>query len=129
MAFHDRMRAMVIRNLAPQPKGKGVPITLTRKAGGGYNPKTGKTEPIVTETIVSSGLRVNYKDSNYNRTTIQYGDFQIYLSPVQEDGSETPKPVVGDAITFLDDPVKVVSIEPFNDNSVGCGWKLQVRRG
>lgn len=129
MGFHERMRAMVIRQLAPQPKGKGVPITFTKKTGGGYNPKTGKTEPIVTTTYVSSGVRVNYKDSNYANTTIQYGDFQIYLSPVLDTGEDTPKPVVGDAFTFLDELVKVVSIEPFNDNGVGCGWKLQVRHG
>lgn len=129
MGMHERLRAMTIRQLALQPKGKGVPVTFTKKTGGGYNPKNGKNEPIVTTTYVSSGVRVNYKDSNYSNTTIQYGDFQIYLSPVLDDGSETPKPLVGDAITFLDDLVKVVSIQPFNDNGVGCGWKLQVRHG
>jgi hypothetical protein len=129
MGFHDRMRNMVIRQLALQPKGKGVPITFTRKSGGGYDPMTGEVSPIVTETLVGSGIRVNYKDINYANTTIQHGDFQIYLSPVQDTGDEMPKPAVGDVFTFLEDTARVVSIEPFNDNSVGCGWKLQVRRG
>lgn len=128
MGFHDRMRGMVIRQLALQPKGKGVPITLTKKTGG-YNPKTGKTEPIVVTEFVSSGIRVNYKESNYNNSTIQYGDFQVYLSPVLSDGGETPRPNIGDAIKFLDTLVKVINISPFNDNGVGCGWKLQVRNG
>jgi len=129
MGMHDRMRAMVIRQLAPQPKGKGVPITFKRKSAGGYNPSTGVTTPVVTTTYTTSGLRVNYSEYAYRNTTIEYGDFQLYVSPVLEDGTDTPKPVVGDEFTFLGTVVKVINVAPFNDNSIGCGWKLQVRNG
>lgn len=129
MGMHDRMRAMVIRQLAPQPKGKGVPTTFTRKAGGGYDPSTGQGTPIVTKTYKTSALRVNYSTYAYKDTTILHGDFQLYVSPVLEDGTDTPTPVSGDMFTFLGAKVKVVKVEPFNDNGVGCGWKMQVRNG
>lgn len=128
MAFHDRMRAMVIRQLAPQPKGKGVSLTLTTRRGG-YNPETGDTDPITVESFHGSGLRVNYSDYAYRNDTIVYGDFQIYLSPVQEDGTDMPKPSIADTIHFLDENITVIKVSPFNENSVSCGWKLQVRYG
>lgn len=129
MGMHNRMRNMVIRQLAPQPKGKGVAVTFKRRSGGGYDPSTGETTPIVTSTYTTSAVRVNYSDYAYKNTTIQYGDFQLYVSPVLEDGTDTPKPVIGDEFTFLSEIVKVVNVAPFNDNGIGCGWNLQVRHG
>lgn len=129
MAFHDRMRAMVIRQLAPQPKGKGVPITWTKRVSGGFNPKTGKTDPVVNQDFTGSGLRVNYSDYAYRDTNIMQGDFQVYLSPVLSDGTDTPEPSKGDHFTFLGRNVVVVSYSHFNENGVGCGWKMQVRYG
>lgn len=129
MAFHDRMRAMVIRQLAPQPKGKGVPITFTKRTSGGYNPKTGETTPIVIKTFTGSGLRVNYSQYAYTNSTITYGDFQIYMSPVLDDGTDAPQPAIQDQLEFLGRKVTVVNVQPFNENSLSCGWKLQVRYG
>lgn len=130
MAFHDRMRAMVIRQLAPQPKGKGVPVTATKRVGGGYDPRTGETTPVVIETLVGSGLRVNYSEYSYTNSTITYGDFQLYLSPVLADGSgDMPEPAINDSLEFLGKDVTVINVSPFNENSIGCGWKLQVRYG
>lgn len=129
MAFHDRMRAMVIRQLAAQPKGKGVPITFVKRISGGFDPSTGKTTPIVNKEFTSSGVRVNYSDYAFTNTQITYGDFQIYLSPVLDDGTDTPEPSIGDHYTFLNRKVVVVNYSHFNENSVGCGWKLQVRYG
>lgn len=130
MGFHDRMRAMVIRQLSLQPKGKGVPVTLYERSGGGeYDSATGGVTP---ETIVEhtgSGVRVNYSEYAYRNTTIVYGDFQIYLCPILENGDDTPEPKIGDEIIFIDKIVRVINISPFNDNGVGCGWKLQVRYG
>lgn len=129
MGMHDRMRAMVIRQLAPQPKGKGVPVTFKRRSAGGYDPSTGETTPVTTTIYTTSALRVNYTTFAYKDTTILHGDFQLYVSPVLEDGSDTPTPVMGDEFVFLGAKVKVVQVTPFNENSVGCGWKLQVRNG
>lgn len=129
MGFHNRMRAMVIRQLAPQPKGKGVSVTFTKRTSGGYNPKTGETTPIVTTKFVGSGLRVNYSQYSYTNSTITYGDFQIYLSPVLQDGTEMPTPSANDKLQFLGRDVTVIAVHPFNENSEGCGWKLQVRYG
>lgn len=129
MGMHDRMRAMVIRQLAPQPKGKGVPVTFKRKSAGGYDPSTGITTPITTTVYTTSAVRVNYSDYAYKNTTIQYGDYQLYVSPVCSDSTETPTPVIGDEFTFLTKKVKVISVAPFNENGIGCGWKLQVRNG
>jgi hypothetical protein len=127
--MHDRMRAMVIRQLAPQPKGKGVPLTLHQRQGGIYNPATGGVTPEVVNDYLGSGLRVNYSEYAYKAATIEYGDFQLYLSPVEITGGNMPTPAIGDQLTFLDKTVRVVNLEAFNDNSVGCGWKLQVRYG
>lgn len=129
--FHNRMRAMVIRQLGPQPKGKGVPVTLFQRTGGFYNPVTGGVTPEVVNEFNGSGVRVNYSEfAVKNANTIEYGDFQIYLSPVQIDSSlEMPAPAIADEMTFLDKKVRVVNIEPFNDNGYGCGWKVQVRYG
>ncbi len=120
---------MVIRQLAPQPKGKGCPTTFERNVAGGYNPMTGKTTPQSRKEFTTSALRVNYKDSAYRNQTIIYGDFQLYVSPVLEDGTDTPTPLVGDIFVFLGQKCKVINVAPFNENSIGCGWKLQVRYG
>jgi hypothetical protein len=127
--FHNRMRAMVIRQLAPQPKGKGVPVTFKKKSGGGYDKVTGGIHPIIETEYIGSGVRVNYTEFNYNNEAINYGDFQIYLSPVQTDGTDIPRPSIGDEFTFLDKTVRVINLSPFNDNGLDCGWKLQVRYG
>lgn len=129
--FHQRMRAMVIRQLGPQPRGKGVPVSLFRRTGGEYNPSTGGVDPEVVTEYKGSGVRVNYSEfAVKNAETIQYGDFQIYLSPVQLDGlGEMPTPEVADQMTFLEKKVRVINIEPFNENGFGCGWKVQVRYG
>lgn len=129
MGFHDRMRAMAIRQLGPAPKGKGSPVTFTKRISGGYNPKTGKTTPVVTQDFTGSAVRVNYSNYAYTNTTIVYGDFQLYLSPVLIDGTDTPTPTIGDEYTFLGKKVTVINYSAFNDNGIGCGWKLQVRYG
>lgn len=129
MAFHDRMRAMVIRQLAAQPKGKGVPLTFHKSTGGEYDRVTGGVTPIVITDYEGSGIRVNYSEYALKNTTIENGDFQIYLSPVMINGDEMPKPSEGDEFTFLDSKTRVIKVMPFNDNSVNCGWKLQVRYG
>ncbi|MNC05505.1 hypothetical protein D3C75_529810 [compost metagenome] len=127
--MHNRLRAMVIRQLALQPKGKGVAVTFHQQSGGGYNPATGGTYPIVVNDFVGSGIRVNYSEFAYKNNAVEYGDFQIYLSPVQADGTEMPTPNIGDEFTFIDKKARVVNFSPFNENSIGCGWKLQVRYG
>lgn len=128
MGMHERMRAMVIRQLAPQPKGKGVPTTLYKITEGEYDPVT-QESPQTTAEYIGSGVRVNYSDFAYRNTDIVYGDFQVYLSPVLADGTESPRPEIDDTILFQGEEVKVINLSPFNDNGVNCGWKLQVRKG
>jgi hypothetical protein len=123
------MRAMVIRQLGLQPKGKGCPVVFSKRTGGGYDPVTGGVKPEVVTEYNGSGVRINYSEYAHKNVSIEYGDFQIYLSPVQTNGNEMPQPSIGDVITFLDKTVRVINLSPFNDNSVGCGWKLQVRYG
>lgn len=127
--FHDRMRAMVVRQLALQPSGKGATITFYQRTGGGYDPTTGGVFPEVVSEFNGSGVRVNYSEYAYKNVAIEYGDFQIYLSPVQTNGSDFPRPSLGDELTFIDKTVRVINISPLNDNGVDCGWKLQVRYG
>jgi len=129
MGFHDRMRNMVIRQLGVGGRGKGVDVLLDKTTPGVYNPKAGKVEGATTVTLVGSGVRVNYKDTAYKSEVIVYGDFQLYLSPVLQDGTECPKPRPGDTIIIQSEIVKVIAVSPFNDNSANCGWKLQVRNG
>lgn len=129
MGFHDRMRAMVIRQLGLQPKGKGVPVVFLQRTGGGYDPITGGVYPEVVTEFNGSGVRVNYSEYAYKNVTIEYGDFQIYLSPVQTNGYPMPRPSIGDEFTFIDKTARVINLSPFNDNGIDCGWKLQVRYG
>lgn len=130
MGFHDRMRNMVIRQLSSTGRGKGVPVSLHRYTPGTFDALTGELVGGGTVTYPGSGVRVNYSDSSYNGVDIIYGDFQIYLSPVQIDMiTEMPTPVINDTATFNGESVKIVRITPFNDNQTRCGWKLQVRYG
>lgn len=129
MGFHDRMQAMVIRQLALQPKGKGVAVTFHQRTGGGYDPTTGGVFPEVVTDLNGSGIRVNYSEYAYKNVTVEYGDFQLYLSPIQTNGSAMPQPSIGDTFTFIDKTARVINVSPFNDNGVDCGWKLQVRYG
>lgn len=125
--FHNRMRNMVIRQLGVGRGGKGVTITYIKRIPGEYDETIGGLRPEQIITYNGSGVRVNYSEMAYNRESIVYGDFQIYLSPVQIDGSEMPKPNVADKLTFMDTSVRIVNVSPFNDNGQNCGWKLQVR--
>lgn len=127
--FHNRMRNMVIRQLAYGKGGKGNPVDFKTKTKGVFNPATGKVEGSVESVVTGSGVRVNYSESSYKDATIQHGDFQLYLSPVLLDGSDAPVPRVGDRLTFLGKSVDVIKVSPFNDNGLDCGWKLQVRYG
>ena len=129
LGFHDRMKAMVTRQLGLQPKGKGSPVTFSQRTGGGYDPITGGVYPEVVTEFYGSGVRVNYSEYAYKNVTVEYGDFQIYLSPVDVDGALMPRPSIGDVFTFIDKEVRVINVSPFNDNAVDCGWKLQVRYG
>lgn len=125
--FHQRMRNMVIRQLGVGRGGKGVPVTFVKRYPGEYDQDTGGVTDEAVVTLMGSGVRVNYKDSAYNNESVVYGDFQIYLSPVQLNGDEMDRPNVADTLTFLESNVRIVNVSPFNDNGFNCGWKLQVR--
>ena len=130
MAMHDRMRNMVIRRLGVGRGGQGVELTLTKTVPGVYNPKTGKTSPPTITDYIGSGVRVNYSDYAHKDSTILYGDFQLYVSPVLFDGSgDMPTPEITNNITFNGVKCSIIKVSPFNDNTVSCGWKLQVRNG
>ena len=126
---HDRLRAMVIKQLGLQPKGKGSVVVFHRRTGGIYDPATGGVTAETVTDYTGSGLRVNYSEYAYKNETIVYGDFQLYLSPVKSDGTEMPLPHIGDQLTFIGKKARVINVAPFNENGVGCGWNLQVRYG
>lgn len=128
MAFHDRMREMVIRRLGTGRGGVGVALTLQKHVPGEYDPSIGDyTSPSTTE-YPGTGVRVNYSDRAYVNTGIIYGDFQIYVSPILSDYSgDMPTPAVNDTFVFNGQVASVISVSPFNDNQNNCGWKVQVR--
>ena len=127
MSIQDRLRAMVIRNLSPSPKGSGVAMTLTKEVVGGYDPGTSTVIPGSREEFLGSGIRISYKTFDYTNTAIEYGDFKVYLSPRLLDGTECPRPTNGDKITVGDESATVVSLERWNSNELECGYKLQMR--
>ena len=130
MAMHDRMRNMVIRRLGVGKGGQGVLLKLTKTIPGVYNPKKGKVDPPTITEYEGTGVRVNYSDYAHRDDTIQYGDFQIYISPMKYDWSgDLPKPAIGDRILFNNEECSVIKVSPFNENTVSCGWKVQVRVG
>lgn len=123
---HQRMRNMVIRNLAPAPRGSGVIITLKKVVEGEFNPETGEVENTVEE-YTGSGVRVRFTEWHHANFDIPYSDYRVYVSPVLQDGTECPTPEIDDTIIFLGDEAKVVNLKPFNDNGVNCGWDVHVR--
>lgn len=152
---HERMRNMVIRNLALQPKGKGVALKLIKTVNGEFDPTIGAIVQ-TTKEYNGSGVRVNYSAYTMRNFDIPYSDYQIYLSPIQltippvyagdptvYSGSltwyagqpagsanpviEMPTPSIDDTINFLGHLVKIIEVNPFNENGYGCGWKLRVR--
>ncbi|ANA49257.1 hypothetical protein PMW_132 [Pseudomonas phage phiPMW] len=127
--FHERMRNMVIRQLGMGKGGKGSPLTMTVKGSGVFNPATGKVERQPDTVVTGSAVRVNYKVYSYKDETIQQGDFQLYISPILITGDECPTPVPEQRMTFNNKPVTIVRVEPFNDNTMNCGWKVQARYG
>ena len=139
---HERMRNMVIRNLALQPKGKGVALKLIKTVNGEFDPTIGAIVQ-TTKEYNGSGVRVNYSAYTMRNFDIPYTDYQIYLSPLQfppyptdpagppplpiPESMEMPTPEIDDVIEFMSKLVKVVEVHPFNENGFGCGWKLRVR--
>ncbi len=117
---------MVIRNLAPAPRGSGVIITLKKVVEGEFNPETGEVENTVEE-YTGSGVRVRFTEWHHANFDIPYSDYRVYVSPVLQDGTECPTPEIDDTIIFLGDEAKVVNLKPFNDNGVNCGWDVHVR--
>lgn len=129
-SVHDRHRAMCIRNLSLMPKGKGAAAVLTKVVPGTFDPSTGEVIGTTETTYDCSGIRVNYKNLEYKNTAVEYGDFQLYLCPVLQDGiTDTPTPVIDDTILFVGEVYKVVSVVPWNAAGIVCGWKLQMRKG
>lgn len=135
---HERMRNMVIRNLALQPKGKGVALKLIKTVDGEFDPTIGAIVQ-TTKEYNGSGVRVNYSAYTMRNFDIPCTDYQIYLSPLQLQADpdvpgdplppieEMPEPEIDDVIEFMSKLVKVVEVHPFNENGFGCGWKLRVR--
>lgn len=79
---HERMRNMVIRNLALQPKGKGVALKLIKTVDGEFDPTIGAIVQ-TTKEYNGSGVRVNYSAYTMRNFDIPCTDYQIYLSPLQ----------------------------------------------
>lgn len=129
MGMHNRLRAMTIRNLGVGPKGKGATAILTKVTPGVFVPETSELIGPTEVEYVGSGLRVNYTTYEYRGVDILYGDFKLYLSPVLQNGADTPLPEIEDLIRFDGKTYKVKSLEAWNAAGVVCGWKIQVREG
>lgn len=129
MGMYDRIRAMTIRQLGLGRGGKGSPVTLYKQGEGEFNPATGLIEGAGTTEYAGSGVRVNYTNFAYKSEAIEHGDFQLYLSPVLQDGTDCPAPVIADTLSFLEEVYKVINLEPWNAAGIVCGWKLQMRKG
>lgn len=129
MGMYDRIRAMTIRQLGLGRGGKGSAVILYKQGEGEFNPVTGRIEGAGTTEYAGSGLRINYTNFAYKSEAIEYGDFQLYLSPVLQDGVDCPAPVIEDTLLFLEETYKVINLEAWNAAGTSCGWKLQVRKG
>lgn len=124
--IHDRGRALAIRMLAPRTKGKGLALTLRKKAVGEYNPETGGQETVWTETD-GSGLRTNYKQEDIDDTYILQGDVRMLVSTVTLAGEDMPNPSTNDVIVFDGSEYNIVNVGPWDYAGVTCGWTCQCR--
>lgn len=132
MSMHPRQRQMVIRRLGIGKGGQGVSLKLVKVADGAFDPATGTLNQTATE-YQGSGVRVNYSEYTHRHFDIPYSDYQIYMSPVQIQTdplvpvADMPTPEIDDTVKFLSTEAKIVEVHPFNENGLGCGWKLRVR--
>lgn len=128
--MHDRFRNMAIRNLSPRSKGgKGFEVTLSRRSIGKFDPRTGEVEGDTIVKYNGSAIRTSFRMHTIDGNLIKVDDVLLYLSPVLLDGTECPKPVNGDVVSFKEQDFVVMSLRDWDFAGVSCGWRVQARIG
>ena len=126
--IYTRGRATAIKQLSLPPTGKGAALTLHQiTAGGDYVPGGGESAPTVT-AYEGSGIRTAYKLADVDGTLVQASDVRFLVSPLLQNGSNTPTPQTGDTLTIGGTVYNVVTCRPWNfDGETEIGFVVQGR--
>lgn len=129
--YDQRAQAQAARMLAPKPKGKGQPVTITVPgAGGTFDPATDTTSgasPPVTHD--GSGVQTAYDARSIDGKVIQSGDVKFLLSPLKIDGTAMPRPVADlHTLTKADGSWAIKAVDSVSPAGLDALFKLQLRR-
>lgn len=126
--IYDRAKASAARMLASRSKGgKGLELSLVRVTTGEYDPDTGTT-PVTTVQFDGSGFRENYRQQDIDGSRIKVGDVKILVSPLLQDGTDTPQPISQDKILFDGDTYTVQNVDPWDYAGLAVGFSVQARK-
>jgi hypothetical protein len=126
--IYDSAKAMASEMLAPRSNGgNGAELTLRRITAGEYNPETGQSDD-GAQDYLGSGLRENYKQGDIDGSLIKQGDVKILVSPLLQDGTDTPQPQSQDTILFDGERYTVQNVEPWNYAGLAVGFNVQARK-
>jgi len=106
---------------------RGQTVTLTRKAGGAYDPATG-TAPITETTQIGKGVILPL--SGYRRfdgTSIVAGDETLLMAAQNTTGGAITDPVPGDAVTLGVAEYTFVAVNPLRPAGLDIMFDCVVR--
>lgn len=114
--------------LAPRSRGgKGLELSLVRVTTGEYDPEVGAS-PVTTAQYDGSGFRENYRQQDIDGSRIKVGDVKILISPLLQDGTDTPRPISQDKILFDGDTYTVQNVDPWDYAGLAVGFSVQARK-
>jgi hypothetical protein len=126
--IYDRAKASAARMLAPRSRGgKGLELSLVRVTTGEYDPEVGAS-PVTTVQYDGSGFRENYRQQDIDGSRIKVGDVKILISPLLQDGTDTPRPISQDKILFDGDTYTVQNVDPWDYAGLAVGFSVQARK-
>ena len=100
----------------------GAPLTVSRQTPGGYDPDTGTTTAVTTQSWVPVGVKLDYSQREIDGTLIKAGDQRIYMSVVS--GLD---PQAGDVVTISAEAWRVVASRTLSPAGVNVLLDVQVR--
>lgn len=105
---------------------KGGVVTLRRVTTGAYDPDLGAA-PTTTTEYDGTGVKVGYEARDIDGTTIQSGDEQLLLSPLQRDGAPMPAPTTADIVAIGASTYTIKSVNKTAPVDVAVLFTLQLR--
>ena len=107
---------------------RGQAVAFVREVKGTYDPTTGASGTISTDTENIIAAFVNYRVNLVDGVNVQRGDRQLLMSAFRSDGTALTKvPQAGDKFTGVGDGVNVVTVQKLEDGGTAIAYICQVR--